>query len=115
MDTAFLQQDPGHTESPVEQNPYKPKFSELNEMPQILIQERKKQICRKVERQKQSHLVMQIRTKLWGYIHHNKSMIFKQNPTAGCKVMVYQDQGHTTITSPRRFSNVSWKLLIKSA
>jgi hypothetical protein len=32
MDTAFLQQAPGHTESPVEQNPYKPKFSELNDV-----------------------------------------------------------------------------------
>jgi hypothetical protein len=30
-------------------------------------------------------------------------------------VMVYQDQGHTTITSPRRSWNVSRKLLIKSA
>jgi hypothetical protein len=115
MDTAFLQQALGHIESPVEQNPNKPKFSELNDMSQILMQERKKEICREVERLKQSHLVHAEQTKLWGYINHNESMIFKQNPTAGCKVMVYQDQKHTTITSPRRSSNVSRKLLIKSA
>jgi hypothetical protein len=103
----------------VEQHPYKPKFSELSDMSQILMQERKKEICREVERLKQSHLVHTHKNKTMGIytpqqIHDLQAKSHSRLQSDGLSRSRI-DQGHTTITSPRRSSNVSRKLLIKSA